>query len=163
MWPSLAASTKYKLGHLWTQVSCADSEEIFPRRFHLKKASGHYRVIKGLSYLPLEFTTQASITCIALKFLIFQNPQERLCNLGALNNLACPTVQSHSTILPEQHNYVCQRNTLFQVPISVLFRVFLAVIKHHDQRNSWRKGFMWLMFPKHCLWLKEVSTETRPR
>lgn len=43
------------------------------QKISLKKASGPYRVIKRLSYFSLEFTTQDSIICIALKFLISQD------------------------------------------------------------------------------------------
>ena len=30
-------------------------------------------------------------------------------------------------------------------------------MKHHDQRDLGRKGFIWLQLPNHCLSLKEIS------
>ena len=31
-------------------------------------------------------------------------------------------------------------------------------MKHHDQRDLGRKGFIWLQLPNHCLSLKEIRT-----
>lgn len=39
-----------------------------------------------------------------------------------------------------------------------LTRVTLAVIKHHVQSNTGRKGFIWFISPYHCSYLKEVKT-----
>lgn len=35
------------------------------------------------------------------------------------------------------------------------------MMKHHDQRNLGRKGFVWLVFPHHCSPLKEVRAGTQ--
>ena len=44
------------------------------------------------------------------------------------------------------------------MPISVLVRVTIAMMKHHDQNNLERKGFIWLTFPHHCSSSKKVGT-----
>jgi hypothetical protein len=45
--------------------------------------------------------------------------------------------------------------------IDVLFRIAVAVMKHHDQRNLGRKGFTWLALPHHCSSSMEVRTGTQ--
>ena len=46
---------------------------------------------------------------------------------------------------------------------SVLVRASIAVMKHYDQSNLGRKGFVWLTLPHHCSSLKEVRTGTQGR
>jgi hypothetical protein len=42
---------------------------------------------------------------------------------------------------------------IYYVFVSV--RVTIAVMKHHDQNNLGRKGFVWLTFPYHCSTLRK--------
>ena len=45
--------------------------------------------------------------------------------------------------------------------ITVLVRVTIAVMKHHDQGNLGKKGFIQLTLPYHCSSSKEVRTGTQ--
>ena len=43
----------------------------------------------------------------------------------------------------------------------VFIWVSVAVMKHHEQSNLGRKGFLWLALPQHCSSSKEVKTGTQ--
>jgi hypothetical protein len=45
--------------------------------------------------------------------------------------------------------------------LSLLVRVSIAARNTLIKSNRWRKGFICLILPYHCLFLKEVSTETQ--
>jgi hypothetical protein len=44
--------------------------------------------------------------------------------------------------------------------IRARLRVSIAVVKHHDESNLERKGFIQLTLPYHCSSLKEFRTGT---
>jgi hypothetical protein len=46
---------------------------------------------------------------------------------------------------------------------AVLVKISIVVIKHHDQSNWRRKGFIWLTLPQHCSSSKEVRIGTQAR
>lgn len=84
-WLGLAASTRYNLDHLKRQLACANSEEIFPRRFHLSNAGLFLTAPDspadqasqmchtnrpGRVFASLwNVTSQASIVCMALSII----------------------------------------------------------------------------------------------
>ena len=63
----------------------------------------------------------------------------------------------------------CHDEVLQQIYILVLYacgswaflvKVTITVIKHHDQSNLKRKGFLWLTLPQQCLALKDIRAGT---
>lgn len=45
--------------------------------------------------------------------------------------------------------------------LTVLIRVSIAVMRHHDKNKLGREGLIQLTLPHHCLLLKEVRTGTQ--
>jgi hypothetical protein len=75
--------------------------------------------------------------CITLNILFPKFQQNSPLNeLSTLNNFSSPKFPSPSTILPRQYRQVCHSNTTLLVPISILVRVFVVVMKHHDKGNE---------------------------
>ena len=70
----------------------------------------------------------------ALNSPIFQAPLEQLTELSTLSGFSAPMFQSPSIILLKQHG-LSQQNPTILIPTSVLSRVSIAVIKHHDQEQ----------------------------
>lgn len=50
---SLTTSTRFNLGHLWTQLACTDSKERLPRRFHLNDA-GLFLITTDFSLISIK-------------------------------------------------------------------------------------------------------------
>jgi hypothetical protein len=53
------------------------------------------------------------------------------------------------------------RGFVYYCAVVVLVRVSVAVMKHHDQSNLGRKGFILLTLPHHSPLLKEAKAGTQ--
>jgi hypothetical protein len=98
---------------------------------------------------------------MVLNSLNFQIPTKMLIRLRTLSGFSSPKFQPFHNLRKSTWLGLSQQYLTILKPMSVLVKVTIAVMKHHDQNNLGRKGFIWLTLPHHCSSWKEVGTGTK--